>query len=107
MAAATLPSSSAPTSPQHPLRNSNFRLLWMGNSISWMGDQFYLVAMPWLILQLTGSAVALGTILMTAAVPRAVLMLLGGALTDRFSARRIMITTAWLDRKSTRLNSSH
>ncbi|HEY4675558.1 MAG TPA: MFS transporter [Candidatus Angelobacter sp.] len=96
MAAATLPSSSAPTSPQHPLRNSNFRLLWMGNSISWMGDQFYLVAMPWLILQLTGSAVALGTILMTAAVPRAVLMLLGGALTDRFSARRIMITTAWL-----------
>jgi MFS family permease len=96
MAAATLPSSSAPTLPQHPLRNSNFRLLWMGNSISWMGDQFYVVAMPWLILQLTGSAVALGTILMTAAVPRAVLMLLGGAMTDRFSARRIMITTAWL-----------
>jgi len=78
------------------LRERNYRLLWMGNSISWMGDQFYVVAMPWLVLQLTGSAVALGAILMTAAIPRAVLMLIGGAMTDRISARRIMIATAWL-----------
>jgi hypothetical protein len=84
-----------PAAPQHPLRDRYFRMLWIGNSISWMGDQFYVVAMPWVILQLTGSAVALGTVMMTAAVPRAVLMLLGGAITDRFSARRIMITTAW------------
>jgi MFS family permease len=68
----------------------------MGNSISWLGDQFYVVALPWLILQLTGSAVALGAILMTAAIPRAVLMLIGGAVTDRISPRRIMIATAWL-----------
>jgi MFS family permease len=68
----------------------------MGNGISWLGDQFYMVAMPWLILQLTGSAAALGAIMMTAAIPRAVLMLIGGAMTDRISARRIMIATAWL-----------
>lgn len=80
----------------HPLRERNYRLLWMGNSISWMGDQFYIVAMPWLILQLTGSAAALGAIMMTAAIPRAVLMLIGGVMTDRISARRIMIATAWL-----------
>ncbi len=81
---------------EHPLRNRYFRLLWMGNSVSWLGDQFYLVALPWLILQLTGSAVALGTVMMAAAIPRAALMLIGGVATDRVSGRRIMIVTAWL-----------
>jgi MFS family permease len=40
---------------------------------------------------LTGSPLALGTVLMAAAVPRGVLMLLGGALTDRFSQRSLML----------------
>lgn len=83
-------------SARHPLRNSAFRLLWAGNTISSIGDQFYFVALPWLILQLTGSSVVLGTITMTAALPRAAFMLLGGALSDRFSPRRIMIGAAWV-----------
>ncbi len=80
--------------PRHPLALPHFRNLWLGATISLLGDQFYLVALPWLVLQLTGSSLALGTILMTAAVPRAALMLIGGAVTDRFSARRVLITTA-------------
>lgn len=78
----------------HPLRLPAFRRLWAGSAISLAGDQFYLVALPWVVLQLTGSAVAMGTMLMTAAIPRAVLMLMGGAVTDRFSARRILMATA-------------
>ena len=57
---------------QHPLRNRAFRLLWIGNTISWTGDQFYLVALPWLVLSLTGSSIVLGAIEMLAAIPRAV-----------------------------------
>jgi MFS family permease len=83
-----------PPKPEHPLRDPLFRMLWIGSSISLLGDQFYLVALPWVILQLTGSAVAMGTIMMLAAVPRAVLMLLGGAVSDRFSPRKIMMCTA-------------
>jgi MFS family permease len=79
---------------QHPLRNPNFRLLWMGSTVSSTGDQFYLVALPWLIMELTGSGAVLGGIMMMAAIPRAVLMLLGGAVTDRFSPRRILMATA-------------
>jgi MFS family permease len=79
---------------QHPLRNPRFRLLWAGNTISWTGDQFYLIALPWLILQLTRSSIVLGTITMMAAIPRAALMLVGGAVTDRISPRRIMMLTA-------------
>ena len=81
---------------QRPLRNPYFRRLWIGNAISWTGDQFYLVALPWLILQLTGSSIVLGTVTMTAAIPRAALMLVGGAVTDRISPRRILILTAFL-----------
>lgn len=94
MAAAIQPTPPAPAPPVHPLRERNFRRLWIGASISLFGDQFYLVALPWVVLQQTGSAVAMGTILMTAAIPRAVLMLLGGALTDRISPRKIMMSTA-------------
>lgn len=94
MAAASLPTLSAPAVAQHPLRERNFRMLWAGSGISAVGDQFYLVALPWVVLQLTGSAVAVGTILMAVAIPRALLMLFGGALTDRISARRIMMSTA-------------
>lgn len=79
----------------HPLRNRAFRLLWIGNTISWTGDQFYLVALPWLVLSLTGSSIVLGTIEMLAAIPRAVLMLLGGAASDRISPRRILMLTAF------------
>jgi MFS family permease len=51
------------------------------------------VALAWLTLQLTGSAVALGTVLMAAAIPRAVFMLVGGAMSDRVSPRSLMLVS--------------
>jgi MFS family permease len=76
-----------------PLTVSDFRLLWFGQAISLFGDQFYLVALPWLTLRLTGSALALGTILMVAGGARAVFQLVGGALSDRFSPRTLMLVS--------------
>jgi MFS family permease len=76
------------------LRNAAFCRLWIGSTISLLGDQFYLVALPWLIVGLTSSTVVLSTIFMTAAIPRAVLMLVGGAFTDRYSPRFILVATA-------------
>jgi MFS family permease len=79
---------------RHPIFNRDFRYLWIGNTLSGCGDQFFLVALPWLILQLTGSGAVLGAIMMVEAIPRAALMLIGGAVTDRVSPRKIMILTA-------------
>jgi MFS family permease len=79
---------------EHPLRNANYRRWLIGSAVSVFGDQFYLIALPWLVLQQLGSAGVLGTVLMAGALPRAVLMLVGGAFSDRVSARRIMITAA-------------
>jgi MFS family permease len=88
------PTAVASTASRHPLALPHFRNLWIGSTISLLGDQFYLVALPWLVLQVTGSSLALGTVLMTTAIPRAALMLVGGAVIDRFSARRVLMTTA-------------
>ena len=74
-----------------PLRVRDFRLLFAGETISVIGDHFHFVALAWLTLQLTGSGLALGSVLMVAAIPRAIFMLLGGALSDRFSPRSLML----------------
>jgi len=76
------------------LRHRPFVELWVGSTISQLGDQCYFVALPWLVLQITGSSLALGAVMMTAAIPRAVLMLMGGAVIDRFSVRTVLIVTA-------------
>jgi MFS family permease len=71
----------------------NFRLLWVGEGISLLGDQFQMIALPWLVLKLTGDAFAIGTVLALAGIPRALFMLIGGALTDRFSPRQVMLVS--------------
>jgi MFS family permease len=69
----------------------DFRLLWAGSATSILGDQFSFIAMPWLVLQLTGDPLALGIVLALEGIPRTLFMLVGGALTDRFSPRSIML----------------
>jgi MFS family permease len=81
----------APAKRGNLFANRNLGLLWFGESISLLGDQFYMVALPWLVLQLTGSALAVGTILAVAGIPRALLMLVGGVFTDRMSPRLLML----------------
>lgn len=75
------------------LGNRNFRLLWIGEGVSVLGDHFYMIALPWLVLQITGDSLAMGTVLALSAIPRALFMLVGGALTDRFSPRTLMLSS--------------
>jgi MFS family permease len=70
-----------------------FRLLWGGTTLSLFGDFFSYIAVAWLVLQLTGSSLALGTVLVVQALPRAVLMVVGGALSDRFTPRLTMLAS--------------
>ena len=58
-----------------------------------LGDQFYLVALPWLVLQMTGSGLALGTIMMAATIPRMVFLLVGGAVSDWLSPHKLMVAS--------------
>ncbi len=75
------------------LKSRNFLLLWAGSLISMVGDAFSMIALPWLVIQLTDNAFTLGTVMATAAIPRALFILVGGALADRFSPRRVIMDT--------------
>jgi MFS family permease len=79
-----------------PLTVRNFLLLYLGENVSLLGDQFYLIALPWLTMQVTNSTISLGIVLMAAAIPRAVLMLVGGVVSDRFSPRLVMLVTNFI-----------
>ncbi|MGA9855392.1 MAG: MFS transporter [Gammaproteobacteria bacterium] len=77
--------------PASVFSNRNFNLLFGGSSVSALGDQFTLVALPWLVLKLTGDPAALGLVLAVMALPRAAFMLIGGAVVDRMSPRRVLL----------------
>jgi len=78
------------------LKDRNFGFLWTGGLIATLGDSFTFVAFPWLVIQLSDSAVALGSVLAVEALPRAVFILVGGALTDRLSPRLVILITRFL-----------
>jgi len=88
------------TSTQNPMARvmsiRDFRLLFAGTTTSLLGDQFTLIATPWLTLQLTGDPLALGIVLALEGFPRALFMLLGGAVTDRISPRMVMLVSDFI-----------
>ena len=75
--------------------NANFRWLTAGGMLSMLGDQFTMVALPWLVLKLSGDPLSLGLVLALMGVPRAVFILIGGALVDRYSPKRVMMLTKY------------
>src|SRR5215472_5924543 len=82
--------------PQHvgiltPFRYRNFTLLFIGQFVSFLGDQAYGIALPWTFLAVTGDARQMSAVLVAGAVPRVLLLLIGGALADRISPRAIML----------------
>jgi MFS family permease len=74
-----------------PLGDRNFRLLFSGQTISTLGDAFYLVALPWIILNNGGSAQELGVVLTFYGIPRVIAVVLGGFLSDWIGARGVML----------------
>lgn len=75
----------------------NFRWLLGGGVISMLGDQFTLIATPWLVLALTGDPVVLGTVLGVMNLPRAVFILVGGAIVDRYSPKSVLMLTKYVN----------
>ena len=67
-----------------------FRRLWVGRSISLFGDAFTLIALPWFVLQITGSGTATASILLTLQLPAILTSIPIGSLIDRFQPRLIM-----------------
>jgi MFS family permease len=76
------------------LRSRPFTLLWIGQTISVLGDAVFTIAITWEVLLLTDSATAMSLLLIAQWTPKVVLLLFGGVIADRLSRRLLML---WAD----------
>ena len=75
------------------LGHRDFRLLWLAQSSSVIGDNIVLVALALFVVGLTGSAADLGLVLAAHALSLVSFLLLGGVWADRLPRHRVMIAT--------------
>ena len=73
------------------IKNKNFIFLWIGHLISHAGDAVYAIALPWLILDMTGSKMQTALVLINAYLPALIFGLSAGVLVDKYNRKNIMI----------------
>lgn len=74
-------------------QNTNYRYLWLGSVVSFLGDWFNLIAAAELISRLTDSGLAVSTLFLLRFLPLFLFSPIAGVLADRFNRRNIMILT--------------
>lgn len=74
-----------------PLREREFRLLFLGRVVSFAGSAMAPVALAFAVLELNGSATELGLVLAVAILPQVFFLLVGGVIADRFPRHLVMV----------------
>ncbi|MEP7361040.1 MAG: MFS transporter [Chloroflexota bacterium] len=74
-----------------PLRQRDFALLTGGSAVSLIGDGFFHVALAWQVYQISNVPTALAVVGVAATLPLVFFLLIGGAFSDRYDRRRLMI----------------
>jgi MFS family permease len=75
------------------LQERPFRLLFLGQAVSLLGDGMVGVALAFAVLEETGSASDLGIVLAARTIPLVAFLLVGGVWADRLPRRALMVTT--------------
>ncbi len=98
MAAAALKEPAVTGAPQgrrlkilRPLKVRDFALLWTGMTISIVGDGIYMVALPFLVYEISNLPTALAAVGAAWTIPQVAFLLLAGVVTDRFERRLVLI----------------
>jgi MFS family permease len=73
------------------LSSRNYRLFFLGHSLSLVGGWVQRTALVWLVYRLTGSAQMLGLVVFLALFPSVLIAPFAGVLSDRFDRRTIMV----------------
>ena len=77
-----------------PLReHREFRLLWLGQVVSGMGNQITRIALPFQVYVLTGSTIAIGALVLAQLIPILVFSLGAGSVADAVDRRRLLLIT--------------
>jgi MFS family permease len=72
-------------------RNRDFTVFWAGQTLSFLGDAFSIVAIPLLVLEVTGSLTRMGVVTALIGVGSLVAGIAAGPIVDRFDRRKLMI----------------
>lgn len=73
--------------------NKNLIYLFWGQLISFAGDSIYMIALPWLILDITNSSTTTALVTMSSYLPTLIFGIFAGAIVDRYSKKKIMIVS--------------
>ncbi len=76
-----------------PLAIRDFRVMWAGLTVSLIGDGIYLVALAWLVYDISNVPTALSIVSVAWSLPMVLFLMVGGVLTDRFERRKVMIAS--------------
>ncbi|KXG43175.1 MFS transporter [Tepidibacillus decaturensis] len=76
--------------------NRSFGLLMVGRFISQLGDKLYLLALPWLVLELTHSALSSSITFALEIIPQVLLAPFIGVFVDRKSRKLLMVFSDWV-----------
>ncbi len=74
-----------------PLSIRDFAWLWIGMTVSMVGDGIYIVAIAWQVYQLSNTPTALAAVGIAWSLPQIILLLGSGVLSDRVDRRHLMI----------------
>ena len=73
------------------LGETEFRKLFLGQAISVVGVMFTVVALPFAVLEIGGSATEIGIVEAAYVIPLTVFLLFGGVWADRLSRQKVML----------------
>ncbi len=89
--AASSPTASSGAGLLSAIANRDFRLLFYGQVLSQIGDQFLFIAALSMVTRLTNSSLALAGLALAISVPQLVLGLIGGVYVDRLNRKQVMV----------------
>lgn len=76
-----------------PLRERDFRLLFIGQATSSLGNSLTSIALAFAVLEATGSITAVGLVLAATRLPLVLFVLVGGVVGDRLLRQRVMLAS--------------
>lgn len=75
------------------LKHRNYRLYFIGQLLSLVGTWIQIVALGWLVFQLTKSAFMVGLVSSLGSLPVLIFGLFGGVIVDKFEKKKVLIFT--------------
>ena len=75
------------------LNHRDYRLFWLGQSVSVIGSWMQSIGLSWLVLELTGSPIRLGLVSALQFGPLLLLSVVAGVVVDRSPTRRLLLST--------------